>query len=87
MSPASEQLERLISRYLDGECTAGERRELQAALRNDPAAEALPLGAGRGTGPGPRAWINGPDLLDLSDPHRSAGPGQIPLSRYGRAFS
>lgn len=41
MSPASEHLERLISRYLDDECTPGQRRELRAALRSDPAAEAL----------------------------------------------
>jgi hypothetical protein len=41
MNPASEQLERLISRYLDDECTPGQRRQLRAALRSDPAAEAL----------------------------------------------
>jgi hypothetical protein len=41
MNGASENLERLISRYLDDECTRADRRRLRATLRSDPAAEAL----------------------------------------------
>lgn len=41
MSETSDQLERLISRFLDDECSPGERRELNAALRSDPNARAL----------------------------------------------
>lgn len=41
MNDAQSQLERLISRFLDDEATRAERRELKAALRNDPCAEAL----------------------------------------------
>ncbi len=41
MSNPSEQLERLISRYLDDEITPAQQRELNAMLRRDPAAEEL----------------------------------------------
>ncbi|MBU0640109.1 MAG: hypothetical protein KKB50_14685 [Planctomycetes bacterium] len=40
MSEQSEHLEHLISRFLDGECTSAERRELNAAMRSDPTAQA-----------------------------------------------
>jgi hypothetical protein len=35
----SDNLERLVSRYLDGECSPEERRQLKAMLRKDSAAE------------------------------------------------
>ncbi|MGE0479871.1 MAG: hypothetical protein AB7Q17_05300 [Phycisphaerae bacterium] len=41
MSEASEQLERLISRFLDDEASADERRALRGATRRDAAAAAL----------------------------------------------
>jgi len=41
MSEPTHELERLISRHLDDEATADERRELNAHLRRDPAAAAL----------------------------------------------
>lgn len=41
MSEPSHELERLISRHLDGECSPRERRLLNARLRRDPAARAL----------------------------------------------
>jgi anti-sigma factor RsiW len=41
MNDPTHELERLISRHLDGECTPRERRELNARLRRDPQAEAL----------------------------------------------
>ena len=41
MNRPNEQLERLISRILDEEATAGERRELNSRLRHDPQAAAL----------------------------------------------
>lgn len=41
MSDPTHDLERLISRYLDDECTRPERRELNARLRHDPHAAAL----------------------------------------------
>ena len=41
MSDPTHGLERLISRYLDDECTRLERRELNAKLRRDPQAAAL----------------------------------------------
>lgn len=41
MSEASEQLERLISRFLDDEASVGERRALRDVTRRDPAAAAL----------------------------------------------
>lgn len=37
----SAELERLISRFLDDECSADERRTLRRTLRDDPAAAAL----------------------------------------------
>ena len=37
----SAELERLISRFLDDECSADERRVLHRTLRDDPAAAAL----------------------------------------------
>lgn len=40
-APPDEPLERLISRYLDGEAHAAERRELRRRLRQDPVAKAL----------------------------------------------
>lgn len=39
MIDPSDNLERLVSRYLDGECTPEERRQLKAMLRKDSAAE------------------------------------------------
>lgn len=36
-----ENLERLVSRYLDGECSVAERRQLQALIRKDADAEAF----------------------------------------------
>jgi len=41
MRTPSENLEHLISRYLDDEASAADRRELDAALRRDPRAQAL----------------------------------------------
>lgn len=41
MNPPSENLERLISRFLDDEATPAEQRQLAAAIRNDPQAETL----------------------------------------------
>lgn len=41
MSDSRENLERLISRYLDDEATPGDRRELEATLRRDREADAL----------------------------------------------
>lgn len=41
MSGPAHDLERLISRHLDDECTPQERRELNARLGRDPAAAAL----------------------------------------------
>lgn len=41
MNGSSSELERLISRYLDDEATAQERRQLNARMRVDPEAEAL----------------------------------------------
>ncbi len=41
MTDPREQLERLISRCLDGEASAEERRDLQRALRRNPSADAL----------------------------------------------
>ena len=40
MNPGSPELERLISRYLDDEATAHERRELRALMRSDAAVAA-----------------------------------------------
>src|SRR5262245_353437 len=39
MIDPSDNLERLVSRYLDGECTPEERRQLKAMIRRDSAAE------------------------------------------------
>ena len=39
MIDPSDNLERLVSRYLDGECTPEERKQLKALLRRDSAAE------------------------------------------------
>jgi anti-sigma factor RsiW len=41
MSEGIQDIERLISRYLDGECTSAERRELEDRTRRDPAAAEL----------------------------------------------
>lgn len=41
MNDSTREIERLISRFLDDEASGAERRELRAALRRDPAAEAL----------------------------------------------
>lgn len=40
MNTPSDQLDRLISRFLDREATASEQRELKAMMRRDPAAAA-----------------------------------------------
>ena len=39
MIDPSDNLERLVSRYLDGECSPEERKQLKAMLRRDSAAE------------------------------------------------
>lgn len=39
MIDPSDNLERLVSRYLDGECTPEERKQLKAMLRRDSTAE------------------------------------------------
>jgi hypothetical protein len=39
MIDPSDNLERLVSRYLDGECSREERKQLKAMLRRDSAAE------------------------------------------------
>lgn len=41
MSESDRPIERLISRYLDGECSPAEKREFQRLLRRDPLAQAL----------------------------------------------
>lgn len=41
MNEPTHELERLISRFLDAEASAAERRELRTTLKRDPAAEAL----------------------------------------------
>ncbi len=41
MSPGSAELERLISRYIDGEASPHERRELERRMDGDPELEAL----------------------------------------------
>lgn len=41
MTDSAERLELLITRFIDGEISALERRELQALLRRDPNAESL----------------------------------------------
>lgn len=39
MKEPTEQFERLVSRFLDGECSAAQRRELQSEIRKDANAE------------------------------------------------
>jgi len=41
VNPELENLERLISRALDGECTPAEQKQLKTRLREDPQARAL----------------------------------------------